>query len=116
MAVVVCCGAFRKRSARFTLDGRRASPRPRDPGHRDGASSCVSAGTVAARVLWLVQWRTGAAKISPVRSRSRLGLGRARLDADPGGSLAFLAGHRALLPISAGDFRMFSAAPLTLPR
>src|SRR6185437_11232983 len=40
----------------------------------------------------LVQWLTGAAKVSPVRARARLGIARARLDADPIGPLAFLAG------------------------
>jgi Acetoacetate decarboxylase (ADC) len=54
----------------------------------------------------LVQWLNGAAKISPVRSRSRLGLSRARLDADGSGPLAFLAGRRALVSFSVGDFRM----------
>jgi hypothetical protein len=54
----------------------------------------------------LVQWLNGAAKISPVRSKARLGLARARMDADPSGPLAFLAGRRALVSFSVGDFRM----------
>jgi hypothetical protein len=54
----------------------------------------------------LVQWLDGAAKVSPVRARARLGIARASLDADPSGPLAFLAGRRPLVSFSVGDFRM----------
>ncbi|MGH3626127.1 MAG: acetoacetate decarboxylase family protein [Sciscionella sp.] len=56
--------------------------------------------------LELVQWSNGAAKVTQVRARARLGIARAHLDADPSGPLAFLAGRRPLLSFSVGDFRM----------
>jgi hypothetical protein len=54
----------------------------------------------------VVQWLEGKAKVSPVRSSSSVSLARATFEADPSGPLAFLAGRRALLSFSLGDFRM----------
>lgn len=75
----------------------------------------LASGTVQTR-LWLpgrwplsfrlVQWLGGQAKVSPVRSRARLGIARARFDANPAGPLAFLAGRRPLLSATVADFRM----------
>lgn len=48
----------------------------------------------------------GRVKVTPVRSRSRLGLSRARFAADPSGPLAFLARRRPVLTLTIGDFRM----------
>ena len=53
----------------------------------------------------------GRAKVTPVRSRSRLGLSRARFAADPSGPLGFLAGRRPLLTLTVGDFRMRFGSP-----
>lgn len=54
----------------------------------------------------IVQTLAGAAKLTPVRARARVGLDRARLHAEPAGPLAFLAGRRPLVSFSIGDFRM----------
>ena len=54
----------------------------------------------------VVQRLDGQAKISPVRSRGRLALSRARFGADPDGPLGFLAGRRCLATFSLRDFRM----------
>lgn len=54
----------------------------------------------------VVQWLGGTAKLSPVRSRARLAVSRAQLDADPTGPLAFLAGRKPLASFTIGDFRM----------
>ena len=54
----------------------------------------------------IVQRLDGRAKVSPVRSRARLGLSRARFDADADGPLGFLAGRRPFVTFSLRDFRM----------
>lgn len=54
----------------------------------------------------VVQGLAGAATVTPVRLRARLGVSRATFVADPDGPLAFLAGRRALLSFSMTDFRM----------
>ncbi|WP_375481334.1 acetoacetate decarboxylase family protein [uncultured Jatrophihabitans sp.] len=54
----------------------------------------------------IVQWLHGRAKVSPVRSRARLALSRARFDAEPAGPLAFLTGRRPLVTVTMRDFRM----------
>jgi hypothetical protein len=59
----------------------------------------------------VVQTLDGRAKVTPVRSRSRLGLSRATFVADPSGPLAFLAGRRPLLTLTVGDFRMRFGSP-----
>jgi acetoacetate decarboxylase len=59
----------------------------------------------------VVQWREGAAKISPVRARAGLSVDSGSLDADPAGPLGFLAGRRPLLSATLRDFEMsFGAA------
>ncbi len=79
------------------------------------AAGPIASGTVRPRT-WLpgrwplgfrvVQLLRGAAEVTPVRARARLGLASAHLDADPCGPLAFLAGRRPLLSLTIGDFRM----------
>lgn len=54
----------------------------------------------------VVQSADGAAKVSPVRSRSGLALARVALDAAAGGPLGFLAGHRPLVSFTLRDFEM----------
>jgi hypothetical protein len=78
-------------------------------------SGAIAAGTVRP-LAWLpgrwplrfrvTQTLAGAAKVTPVRARSRLGLARGTFVADRSGPLAFLAGRRPLLTLSVGDFRM----------
>jgi hypothetical protein len=96
-----------KELAKFTIDGPHLAAAD-DEGP-------IASGTVRT-IGWLpgrwplrfnlVQSLDGAAKVSPVRTRARLGLARAHLAADPTGPLAFLAGRRPLLSFSVGDFRM----------
>ena len=54
----------------------------------------------------IVQWLAEQAKVSPVRSRARLAVSRARFTADPAGPLGFLSGRRPLATFSLRDFRM----------
>jgi len=54
----------------------------------------------------VAQTVAGTARVTRVRSRSRLGLSRGTFAADRHGPLAFLAGRRPLLTLSVGDFRM----------
>ncbi|HEU5007237.1 MAG TPA: acetoacetate decarboxylase family protein [Jatrophihabitantaceae bacterium] len=54
----------------------------------------------------VAQTLDGRARVTPVRSRARLGLSRATFAADPSGPLAFLAGRRPLLTLTIGEFRM----------
>jgi hypothetical protein len=80
----------------------------------DGAGA-IASGTVRP-LAWLpgrwpvrftvAQTLDGRAQVTPVRSRSRLGLSRATFVADGAGPLAFLAGRRPLLTLTVGDFRM----------
>ena len=86
----------------------------------DGAGA-IASGTV--RPLgWLpgrwpvrftvAQTLDGRAKVTAVRSRSRLGLSRATFVADGSGPLEFLAGRRPILTLTVGDFRMrFGSRP-----
>jgi hypothetical protein len=87
---------------------------------QDGAAA-IASGTVRP-LAWLpgrwpvrftvVQTLDGRAKVTPVRSRSRLGLSRATFVADSSGPLAFLAGRRPMLTVSVRDFRMrFGSRP-----
>lgn len=54
----------------------------------------------------VVQWSDGRAKVSPVRASAGLAVAGTQFRADPAGPLAFLAGRRPLLALSALDFRM----------
>lgn len=54
----------------------------------------------------VVQWLDGAAKISPVRSRSRVAVSSVAWDVAAAGPLGFLAGRRPLASFTLADFRM----------
>jgi hypothetical protein len=93
--------------ASFEFDGTRLSAWDEKGG--------IAEGTVRTRFTlprrWpsafsIVQWLDGAAKVSPVRSRSALAVSSATLDPDPTGPLAFLVGRRPLLSFTVRDFEM----------
>lgn len=54
----------------------------------------------------IAQDRAGTLKVSPVRGRIRLGLGRGTWTFDSGGPLSFLAGRKPLLTLAARPFRL----------
>lgn len=79
------------------------------------AAGAIASGTVRPLAWlpgrWPVRFRVaqtlaGRAEVTPVRSRSRLGLARGAFVADGSGPLAFLAGRRPLLTLTIGAFRM----------
>lgn len=96
-----------KELAEFTVaDGRFAAV---------GENGAIARGWVRPLAALPGRWRIrfsvvqrlgGAAKMSPVRCRGRLGLTRATVDVDPDGPLGFLAGVRPLLSASLTDFEM----------
>ncbi|MEO6885885.1 MAG: acetoacetate decarboxylase family protein, partial [Jatrophihabitantaceae bacterium] len=106
-----------KQLAKFAFSGVGPGTAMRVPAHFSASvdDGPIADGTVRTR-LWLpgrwplgfrlVQWLDGKAKVSPVSSRARLGIGRATFVADPTGPLAFLAGRRPLLSATVADFRM----------